>query len=348
MMMRISRRLFNRRQVIRPLRLFQLRSIQLSSARNFYIVKDDNAVLSNPKSFRSFSSYRESYSLPHRIPNPMKDPDQAGRPGVKSSRISDPDLILSKDSKDILEGLINRIKNEVAVVIIRQIDHDYLLGACHKSIAAKSFAVHLHNLWGVGNPAQNDGVLVFLSINDRLVHFSTGGGVETKLTAEDIDIIISEMKPYLIDQQYGQALQHAILQVESALRDADTSKRLVRHGLSKKTESSDFYSSAIVISLMVFGFYFLLYLAKDSKSSDPLQKASDALDRIYGLDETSCPHCLELYSSASPSTSRVLMRCGHSYCQTCFDDIVKRNAVLGAGETQCGTCTICGERLGEA
>ena len=56
---------------------------------------------------------------PRELPNPMKNPAACGRPNIPRSQICDPDEMLSKESKDVVEGYINAItKAEVAVAIV--------------------------------------------------------------------------------------------------------------------------------------------------------------------------------------------------------------------------------------
>ena len=58
------------------------------------------------------------------IPNPLTDPEAAGRKGVKASRVCDPDHLLPKEQKDIIEGYINNVnhlKAEFMVVIIKKV-----------------------------------------------------------------------------------------------------------------------------------------------------------------------------------------------------------------------------------
>eukprot|EP01083_Nonionella_stella_P225865 802636_1 len=76
----------------------------------------------------------------------------------------------------------------------------------------KNMAVALHNHWGVGNiQCGGSGILIFLSIQDRVVYISTSNGLKSILTKMRIDHIVDDvMKPYLREEDYTGAVLQAI------------------------------------------------------------------------------------------------------------------------------------------
>lgn len=46
---------------------------------------------------------------PSTYPNPAKDPEACGRPGVASSWVCDPDSVISAASRNVVEGLLKGI-----------------------------------------------------------------------------------------------------------------------------------------------------------------------------------------------------------------------------------------------
>ena len=143
----------------------------------------------------------------------MLSPSTCGRPNVKTSQICDPDVLLSTDDKDVIEGRINVItKIEIGISIIRQMD----LRSSSSNIddAAKQFAVSLHNRWGVGDKTTQNGVLIFASVTDRVVYISVGDGMKDKLFDAMLDHIIqSTMRPYLRRGEYGKAIEAAVVEI---------------------------------------------------------------------------------------------------------------------------------------
>ena len=62
---------------------------------------------------------------------------------------------------------------------------------------AEGFARALHGMWGVGDAACQNGVLLFLSRVDRTMYISRGKGVENLLTDDRIDQVMSDLKGLL-------------------------------------------------------------------------------------------------------------------------------------------------------
>lgn len=86
--------------------------------------------------------------------------------------------MLGNFSKDVIEGFINSIQTaEIAVLVVKGISPTYV--ASHGlSIdkASEKFAHTIHDAWGVGDASRNDGILIFLSAEDRAIFISTGEG----------------------------------------------------------------------------------------------------------------------------------------------------------------------------
>ena len=64
---------------------------------------------------------------PSDVPNPMINPAACGRPGVTKSAVCDPAFLLSKESKDVIEGYINAVVGaQISVVVIDQMKADFI------------------------------------------------------------------------------------------------------------------------------------------------------------------------------------------------------------------------------
>jgi len=114
---------------------------------------------------------------------------------------------------------------QIAVVIVEGLgdDHQNQNGYDIEEIAGQ-FAISLHNIWGIGHeiiPNDDDGtnknsgggtgILVFLSVRDRVVFVSVGGALSRILTNSRIDRIIQyEMRPYLKLADYERGLTNGI------------------------------------------------------------------------------------------------------------------------------------------
>lgn len=81
------------------------------------------------------------------------------------------------------------------------------------SDAAQIFARQLHEHWNVGD----FGILLFLSVRDRICFISTGSGLTQVLPWWRLDQIVNTMKPDLRHRDYGNAIVSAIQDLTSML-----------------------------------------------------------------------------------------------------------------------------------
>jgi uncharacterized membrane protein YgcG len=168
---------------------------------------------------------------PSTYPNPQRDVNLCGRNGVKSS-ICDPENILSVEAANMVDGLINEIAEgkppyrkaqcgddgtkgfQIAVALMHKMDH-----AKHadKAAAAQAFAKALHDAWGVGNPACQNGVLLLLAISNREVYISTGKGVKAIVPDDQLSAVLDNIRPELKHKRYADAVLKAVQQLGQLL-----------------------------------------------------------------------------------------------------------------------------------
>lgn len=226
------------------------------------------------------------------FPNPMTDPATCGRPGVAHSVICDADDILTKKEKDAIEGRVmeaeknGRVQFGVAIlntmhVLESRIDEE-----------AKKYATSLHDSWGVGDKESNNGVFIFLAIEDRAVYISTGKGLTNKLTNSVILSVKEHMKPHLRNKKYGEAIEAAVLEIELVIQNKD----------SKRSFFVDYWPHALFA--IIFG-TFVLYGLHEKREEEKMKKGRDMLEKLmHEVNESkdnkfqfeSCPICLETFS----------------------------------------------------
>ena len=159
------------------------------------------------------------------FPDPTIDVETCGRRG-KVSWICDPENILSYGAADKIEELLYSIvKNtdsgcsyyhngkpgfQIGVAVLNQMS-----GIPGEPVeeTAKTFAKHLHYSWGVGHAGCDDGVMLLISILDRQLYVSTGKRAMELLSDDKIDIIIEEMKPYMLKKDYDKGVELAIVRM---------------------------------------------------------------------------------------------------------------------------------------
>jgi hypothetical protein len=174
---------------------------------------------------------------PQTIPNPEKNPALCGRPDVSRSAVCDPDLLLTKEDKDTIDHAFSLVtKAKIALLIIKKMDSSYT--SQFRSFyffeslddAAEGFAKTVHKQWGVGSAEAQDGILLFLSIEDRKLYFSTGTGIMSRVTRSVIDHAIELLKPSLRANQNYNAILIGLIEMDVALSDDGYGEIQKKHG----------------------------------------------------------------------------------------------------------------------
>ena len=245
----------------------------------------------------SWVAASKTYS-PSDVPNPMLNPAACGRGNVPKSAICDPSLLLSEESKNVIEGYVNAINNaQVAVAVIDEMSSKFA-GKDDSPAASERFARELHDTWGVGDKTRQDGILVFLSINDRVVYISTGSGVQRKLTKQFIDYIISDMKPDLKQKEYGRALERVVTQISLTM----SGKSNIASRISAEDNAGYLYYGMMVtfvsgvLGWAVYKKRELDQLKKGRQALDTFMKEVGEAEESKNFLSASCPICLEDFS----------------------------------------------------
>lgn len=168
--------------------------------------------------------------------------------------------------------------------------------------AAQIFARYLHDHWwskSAGKKHQKNvreyGILIFLSIQDRVCFISTGSAISTVLPWWRLEHIVSSMKPDLRHREYGHALLTAI---------NDLSNMLAQGPPTVQDRLHDFLSRfGVVIAFAIFTFFFGAwgeyrdrrkrweYAENRSKLTPVEREKARLLQREF--QTRSCPICLE-------------------------------------------------------
>jgi uncharacterized membrane protein YgcG len=251
--------------------------------------------------------------FPENIANPMKSPLACNRPNVEHSSVCDVDDMLSDDSKDIIEGMLNKISDETigeaAVCYIYKMDRkfvDQYGGSIER--AGDVFAHKVHDSWGVGDHVKNNGILLFVSIHDRMVYVSTGSGVDNLFPRLVTDGIVDHMKPHLRNKDYSLALQTAITEIDLILQGkGDTISSRTHYssnsGGSDQEDTMQAFGTVLVAFVLIATI--VLCFSNIIKNKDSrLNRGQNALNRLMRevnaaesgeerFHSDSCPICLE-------------------------------------------------------
>ena len=234
---------------------------------------------------------------------------------------------------------------------------------------AEKFATRLHNEWGIGyeippqvlpgdsnnNDDQNNGgagtgVLVFLSVRDRVVFISVGGALRHILTNGRIDRIIrNSMRPYLKRADYDRGLLEGIDAIAERLENGGVPsvwERILDYWWWKDNN----FNLLLVAGFFVFVMKSLWTARKEDRSyaravarlSELDLAKAEALRGTYS-PATNCPICLQDFQSATVGSDGLpirLLRCGHVFDETCYHEWVS------SGRCNATKCPVCRADVG--
>eukprot|EP00891_Asterochloris_glomerata_P009350 jgi/Astpho2/9350/fgenesh1_pg.00142_%23_25_t len=171
---------------------------------------------------------------PGSFPNPIRDLQKCGRQGPdgarKASWICDPDNILSEGGANEVEGIMADIAkgtspyvpdacmpSDTAVpgymVAVALMQRMHVPAGRSAQEQAEVFAETVHNSWGVGDAACSNGVLLLLSVQDRVVYISVGKGTARSLDHTRLQWVIDAMRPKLRAGKYDGAVAQGVADV---------------------------------------------------------------------------------------------------------------------------------------
>lgn len=223
---------------------------------------------------------------------------------------------------------------------------------------AGQFATSLHNKWGIGQeiiPTDRDdstgnnsgggtGVLVFLSIRDRVVFISVGGALDHLLTSGRIDRIIrNDMRADLKQANYEAGLTKGIDAIVELLEKGEEPS--VFEKISDTFFSSNTFAFVWILFVVGSGAFQQWNRQREQRIYAKVAVRLSELDRaraevLRGSYQRtkSCPICLEDFSSTTVGSDGhpiQLLRCGHVFDKTCYQEWVSS----GCGDvTKCPVC----------
>lgn len=195
---------------------------------------------------------------------------------------------------------------------------------------SKALAKNIHDQWGVGNKACNNGVLVFLAVKDRKVHISTGRGAKEIVSDKQARRIIDGMKRHLRAEDYLAALDYCIGEFNP---DGGQKKTGFWRGIWDFAPFIFFFG---IPFLQIVYFYAYQRLRGRPAREDCNQKLDNLdADRTQAQgspsyrNNSSCPICLTDYKKTDAPV--VTLDCGHMFCEACIEQWRQRSH----------TCPLC-------
>mmetsp|Transcript_5676 Transcript_5676/g.7459 ORF Transcript_5676/g.7459 Transcript_5676/m.7459 type:complete len:494 (-) Transcript_5676:1272-2753(-) len=306
------------------------------------------------------------YWIVEKYPNPENDQTACH---TTSNRLCDPDSILKPEQAEEVANKLAFVRRspticktedtdaaieiQFAIALANSVDLS-VYGSFEDEVtkAAETFARYLHDHWGVGMESScgGTGLLIFLSVRDRAIYISRGKAMERILTNSRVDRVIDHMKPLLKRGGFKDALINAIDELDDLLKSGEPN-------FSEKMQDFFYAYSGLVWVFSIFGFSMWSSRRQTMEQRNYAQVAShlDEIDRARALalqgqfKAVSCPICLEAFekeegeedfSKGSDGQPIKLLRCGHVFDESCWEEWVS------SGQGQVDKCPICKHDVG--
>ena len=269
------------------------------------------------------------------------DPDGVlteGQHSMLAERIADFQLFILAGDKEA------EIQIAVAVIDRMTIPTD-----ADEETQAEQYARSLHDAWGVGEDttdAGGTGVLLFLSIYDRIVYISRGEALAKILTDARIDAILYNIRPAMRQTMFADGLKLAIDEIEQYIIKGEPTWK-------------EFLLSLLCVETLFWLTLVAAFLHSITRARRQLQQQrayAQAASQLSEIDRaqaealqgrfqaTSCPICLESFKDTQTGSDDEpirLLRCGHVFDETCWNEWVS------SGQGHISKCPICKMDLAE-
>lgn len=153
--------------------------------------------------------------------------------------------VLSAEQSAALEYKLSKYNDttstQIAIVIEKSIEND----------EAFDYAIRLAESWGIGQKGKNNGLLIYVALQERKVRILPGYGLEATVTDAYAKRVIEEViKPAFKNQQYYEGLDNATTYLIGALSGQFKSEAGGKGKLSGKT--------IFIFLIIVIGIFYIL------------------------------------------------------------------------------------------
>ena len=248
----------------------------------------------------------------------MKSPSLCGRDGHESSAICDVSNLLKDEDKDSIDLRVGKMwEVEFAIVVIPAMVRQGWTVSVQSE--AEIFANTLLQKWGVGD-TMNNGVLIFLSIKDRVIFIALGKEIQAKLSSIEVERIIFHVTPLLKSGEYASAIERAIIEINIIITRGMTTLTI-----QQKQKDNKVYMARIIGPFLRVGIFLLMiiWVQINSNYEKKLKQFRESLRSLilelilpdmkpssnsFQIHSCSCPVCFELYPLSIYKTSDKSLR----------------------------------------
>lgn len=149
---------------------------------------------------------------------PWAEPAAAAGPEVPllTGRVNDYADMIPSEQEAAIEAALERLEADVGAQVV------VLTIPSLEGLAIEDFAIQVVEAWRLGREAQDDGVLLLVSRDDRELRIEVGYGLEGDLTDARSRRIISEiMVPRFRDGDFGGGILAGVEAIGATIRDGD-------------------------------------------------------------------------------------------------------------------------------
>lgn len=170
--------------------------------------------------------------------------------------------VITDNDESIMKNVVYNYEQqtsiEIAIVTINNLQGEVI----------ETYATGLFNTWGIGKKGVNDGVLIFLSLDesDRGLRIEVGYGLEEFLTDFQCSETIDDVMPLLKSGDYSTALSNVVMAVKETV--GSRSKEMRDQYLAQREKEREEQAEQIVFVLLIsfgivviVGFFVFLYKA---------------------------------------------------------------------------------------
>jgi uncharacterized membrane protein YgcG len=175
------------------------------------------------------------------------------------------------------------------------------------SYTAQSFALYLHDSWGVGNNNSKDnGIVLFISAEDGVFCISTGASLKVLINT---DALIEVTKPHMKTKNYELAILCSLIQIERLLSQYAKQRNGeidAQHIFEQRNSESAVYqamdlSYLIAIFIICWIFCFTLDIQKRFFRVKDFHRGRAALHQLMAsVTNSSAEESCNYYSSTCP------------------------------------------------
>lgn len=164
-------------------------------------------------------------------------------PPVSSSLVNDYAGVLDASQRAALEQKLvaydDSTSTQIAIVLEQSLEGEDIF----------DYSFRLAEAWGIGTKGKDNGILVYVAIEDRKIYIHTGMGVQDYLTDNLSKRLIEQLlKPAFRQGYYYEGLD----QLTSAFIDLGSGRYVNEEGRSKKDKFPNWLVFAIILAVFLF------------------------------------------------------------------------------------------------